>query len=1060
MLGKFFRGLLFFVLAIELNIVFILPVIAAGSSSAAPSKIPANLAVSSQGTEDSFNAFAPTRINFSAGGGTEGRGIFSTDELIGLFYSKDKNTLWFINPKQNWQTPNAQEYNMGTGLRHIFNDKFILGLHYFYDKRLSKNDIWHNQNGVGLEFLSQPFDFRFNWYDPTQKGKGTTVSNYYKLGPQHLLQIGSQEEALGGYDFEFGAPVFEKQTKTRLYLGGFFFNSKIAKDINGFRTRTETNLTKWLAFDTTFNRWANGKTEVLADLRVTVPFELGRIKEKKNPFKVNEMDYIHDRIFERVVRDIDVKTNTTNIGDRQKEVPGVGIVYVDNTNNTGIEDGTLAHPYNTLDEALTDATGRYIGTGGTARYVYIFRGDGTARGMDLGNYTLVDNAVLWGSGYNGGYNGVPVLGYPVVDDTVSNIIVLGNNNTVMGLEITDGANGIFGSNISQATITHNFITGNGNGIYLENYGVNSGWNISGNKITLNTGSGIYLNNGDPIEETLLSNVNISGNEIKGNSHGVYIDNYMPISNVNITGNDISENGVLNSGIHIENYGDASNFNISGNLINGNTGPGVYLYNDINALADNFSISGNTISGNTGEGIRIENYDSTIHDFTFAGNTISGNDRGIYVKSEDQPSEGTSIYNFKFTGNSITDNNREGIYVKNKYGSIANNFAFTNNAITRNGYDGIRIWNDEASASGFTFANNTITGNYGAGIYLENNSGDGETELFGFPLPDGDSGFLYGMFNFNISDNIIMGNSGTRSGIDIYNDGFLEDFAISNNTISNNFGAGIDIYNSWGTFHNLTISNNTIADNFGSGIDIENYDDMGNVTISGNTISGNFPEPTCGIDIYSREAYTHDFTFSNNTISGNSGSGIDIYNYQSDVENFTFGLNQITGNTGSGIEVYNERSGASNFNFTGNIITGNGIPSEEGHFTLLTKIREGAGIYINNYHAGMHDFTFTGNNISNNYGDGFNLDNYHAGADNFLFSLNTVTNNTGNGLYFGMTEACTHNIDLGGGALESVGLNIIQGNQGEYDLINDTNDTIYAKGNLFLRSDRIYGDVVH
>jgi len=927
MSSRISKVLLVFILALQLNFVFI------------------PLANSASETKSTQNEYWPSRLRFSAGGGTEGRGIFYIDELFPLYFTKDQATLWFLNLKENWQTPNAQEYNIGTGLRHIFNDKFIVGVHYFFDKKLSHNDIWHNQNGWGIEFLSQPFDFRFNYYDPRDKNEGSVVSNFYKLGAMHLLQIGPEEEALGGYDFEFGVPVFEKQTKTRLYIGGFFFDSKLGKDENGFRVRTETNLLKWLALDTTYNHSGSSKDEFIGGIRVTIPLELGRVLDKKNPLKTQDMDYIHDRLFERVVRDIDVKVKTTGIGDVVKEVPDVEIVYVDNTNNTGVEDGTLVHPYNTLDKALTDATGRYIGTGGTARYVYIFYGDGTSQGLDTGNYTLVDNAVLWGSGYNGGYNGIPVLGYPVIDDLASNIIVLANNNTVMGLEITDGTNGIYGSNISGATITHNIITGNfGNGIYLENYGVNSGWNITANTITLNSGSGIYLYNGaDSVGEPLLSNVNISGNEITWNGgHGIYMENYIPASNINISGNDISWNGMLNSGIHINNYSDASNFSITGNTIYRNAGSGIYVYNGRDA--QNFSISGNSITYNTGPGISLENY-GYASDFNISGNTISNN-----------------------------ESYRSGIHIDN-YGD-ASDFSITGNIITGNGGDGIYLYNyNYGSASGFSISGNTIAGNYGNGISIYN----GYYYYYPFLKADGVDSLNRGVSNFSITGNIISGN----------------------------YGSGI------------------LLDNY--------YGYMSGFDISRNTITGN-RSPTSGIDIHNSGGYASDFAISDNTITGNSGSGIDIYNQWGEMENFTFTLNRISENSGNGISINNYQAGMYNFSFLLNTITNNGLPIIEDGLDGFGPRKLG--------------------------GNGFSLNNFEGEAGDFSFSLNNISNNTGLGLYFGTTESDTYNIDLGGGSLGSLGLNIIQGNQGEYDLVNDTNETIYAKNNFGLTADRIFGDVVH
>ena len=86
------------------------------------------------------NDFIPSVIRFSGGVSTEGRSIFYVDYLLPLYYSEDQTTLLFINPKQSLYTPSAEETSLGAGLRKIFNDSFILGMHFFFDRRLAHSD--------------------------------------------------------------------------------------------------------------------------------------------------------------------------------------------------------------------------------------------------------------------------------------------------------------------------------------------------------------------------------------------------------------------------------------------------------------------------------------------------------------------------------------------------------------------------------------------------------------------------------------------------------------------------------------------------------------------------------------------------------------------------------------------------------------------------------------------------------------------------------------------------------------------------------------------------------
>jgi hypothetical protein len=76
------------------------------------------------------------------------------------------------------------------------------------------------------------------------------VDDGYAFGSTSLQYWENKEEPLQGLDFELGGPVFDRCTRTRAYVGGFFYQSRLAKDVNGFRFRTETSLTPWFSLDT------------------------------------------------------------------------------------------------------------------------------------------------------------------------------------------------------------------------------------------------------------------------------------------------------------------------------------------------------------------------------------------------------------------------------------------------------------------------------------------------------------------------------------------------------------------------------------------------------------------------------------------------------------------------------------------------------------------------------------------------------------------------------------------------------------------------------------------
>ena len=253
----------------------------------------------------------------------------------------------------------------------------------------------------------------------------------------------------------------------------------------------------------TFNSRNAQEAEFIGGLRVTIPLELGRVLSKQNPFKTTSQDtyilqdpsiqdrnrkmeeamdqvkksmYLKNRLFERVVRD----------GDE------VSMIFVDNTNSSGTEDGSRDHPYNTLAEAFSSP--RYAAT----KYIYTFKGDGTSTGY-VGNFVLADDKVLWGSGYDGGYKGIAAPGYPVIDGGgAGNVITLGNADTIMGCQIQNAGNyGImYTAATRNADIDHNIIQGNKNmAIYLVNSSANAcTYNIEDNTITGNNKAAAYSNN--------------------------------------------------------------------------------------------------------------------------------------------------------------------------------------------------------------------------------------------------------------------------------------------------------------------------------------------------------------------------------------------------------------------------------------------------------------------------------------------------------------------------------------------------------------------------------------
>ncbi|MFA5145331.1 MAG: right-handed parallel beta-helix repeat-containing protein [Candidatus Omnitrophota bacterium] len=755
----------------------------------------------------SDDCYWPSKVRLFAGGATHGRGIFYIDYLLPLYYSEDRDSLLFFNPKEHLESPFAEETNLGLGFRKIFNDDFILGVNYFYDKNYSINDKLYSQNGWGFELLSQPIDLRFNYYNPTTGAKAIGDPTY-EFGPASLLEKNNMEEPLEGFDFEFGGPVFERYTKTRAYIGGFFYNSKLSKDIRGLRVRTETNLNNWLAIDNTLERSNNGKLDITSGVRVTIPFEWGRVRTGGNPLKAAPVTpYIQDRIFERVVRDLDVRASSSTQTSKLHD-----LTYVDNSNTNPSPDGTLTNPYTSIEYAINNAIGD--------KWIFVNTGlsQDTIPTYYSGGLTLPNDMVLWGAGYNGGFRGITVNGaYPVINGG-KDVITIRNNNTVMGLQIQNGTN---------------------DGI-KHTEGTTLSGSIKYNKILTNDNAGIDLtyNSGS------MSDFTISNNTINGNGY-IAIDltyNSGSMSGFTISNNTIKDNEY--AGIGLLNYGSGSmsGFTISNNTVTDNWYAGIGFYNYNSGSMSDFTISNNTVKDNWYDGIGFYNDDSgSMSGFTISNNTVNGN-----------WSTGISSYGYG-------------------YGSMSG-FTISNNTVKDNWYDGIGFYSNEFSTvSAAVISGNTIDNNDYNGIdFYSLDSGTVSAVISGNTIGNnGGSGGIYSSSNDTSSTSLtILGNTITNNdgeGVQLWaNDTTTYSLIATGNTISGNYYIGLDVGTSGAGTFSATISGNSILNN-GRGATYDSYGVCFNagtggavsVSFSYNTVSGSLPTGISIGDFYDTGTFNID-----------------------------------------------------------------------------------------------------------------------------------------------------------------------------------------------------------
>ena len=596
-------------------------------------------------------------------------------------------TFLFFNPKLSWDDHHNHEYNLGLGIRSLrFDQKVILGINSYFDNKDVNGAGYFKQAGLGLEALSDFMDFRLNYYWALSSKKEVESSSTYSFASYSLLEYTTPGyiEPMSGLDYEAGilVPGISKIMETRFYVGGYNYFAKLGKDINGFSTRLDIMPSPLMNIDLQLKNDNVNGTEVYGGFYVSLPFEIGNIAQGKNPFDGWKDLFafgkgtrpLKDRMTDMVIRDIDVITEETT-GPTTESTEVSGMIYVDNS-NTGTEDGSYENPYNTIQEGIDNAFGD--------KWVYVREGSGSyIEGVDL-----TSGITLWGSGYNGGFNGITAPGYPVVDGSVSGRAIHiqdVDNCKIMGVHAQSGIGVIYIQNSTNITINNSIITDNEKdfaGIYLITAPLITDITITDNTFSNNEQNSIYIRT--PImspEDQYCRDVTISGNTFSNDQHAIHIEN--------------ADSGIF------------SNINITGNTITDSNHMSIYYYSWPQAISnDGITITNNTITDGLNKAIWFSIDGSEFTNLTISNNTISDCQMGIGVVVD----EGGSLTGGVLSGNTITDNSAGGL-VLNSQGSDSDPSSLSckvsRNIIANNVGYGIEM--DSASLQ------NTLIADLGGGI---------------------------------------------------------------------------------------------------------------------------------------------------------------------------------------------------------------------------------------------------------------------------------------------------------------------------------------------------------
>ncbi|MEZ6136871.1 MAG: PKD domain-containing protein [Pirellulaceae bacterium] len=510
----------------------------------------------------------------------------------------------------------------------------------------------------------------------------------------------------------------------------------------------------------------------------------------------------------------------------------------------------------------------------------------------------------------------------------------------------------------------------------EGFGV---WILNGTGNTIGGPSSAHRNviSGNEDSGIAISGAPASGNKVQGNYIGTDVDGSFRIQN--------DQQGVIvsSSGNFIGSDLDSLNDENEGNVISGNVQSGVLLQGSNNSVSGNLiglnavgdvAIANATTTTGVDAGVRILGANNTVGGYgASARNVISGNTSAHGVSIEGTAATFNSVH-----GNFIGTDLSGSFAVTNASGVIISQGA-SNNSIGLEATAGpfptppsgnVVSGSPNANSTGISISNSSNNNIFSNLIGTDATGSYALGHLVGISLNQGTS---YTTIGSESGPNTISGNRafnvfGTPAGVGI--ESRASNTVIDSNRIGTDIsgryaianGTGIEVASTqFGSpWQDLAISNNTISGNYGSGAKIAGNVSNGIVEFSGNHVGLNrFGEELgngqTGLTIVSTIALVADNIISANghTAPGSSSTSAGIY-FQTvtggSVKNNIIGLDPTgrfaRSNVSAGVAVYASQSvvigtegDGANDALEGNVISGNGgaaIYSEAG--TTGTSVR--------------------------------------------------------------------------------------------------------------------------
>jgi hypothetical protein len=526
----------------------------------------------------------PYRFESSAKLGNK-RSIGDGKLFLPLYQNDEGDKLLFADLRGRFDNIGSAEYNVGIGFRRLITgtsflnqDAWIVGAYGFLDHLRSKNNNNFLQTTLGVEAMSEKYDFRANFYLPHSREKMSSFMVYVADkdgdGVKEYYENHSKEKPFIGGDLEFGYKLPINWAKIKLFAGGYYFKGeKDYSSILGHRGRAEISFTqdnlKILPKDLEFTlggEYQNDKIrgkQIFAVAKVSYQFGSNYVNYRNS--KNFDLTNLKNRMNEFLVRDIDVVTT------EKKSSPNRASGFKDGIDNRDIY---FIDAEKALNQALIDS--------------------------------LPENSIIILDGSKGKFN------------------INNNSDTKKYLTLKTGQ--IISTENTDVTISSEALKGQKIATTIKTIRANIESNVD-----INGGYLIGMNNNSGIEN-LAINQNIDSSNVSGSVINVDGKENVAIRRVTLNNNSNVENGKKLAAIHIE--GGSKNIIIAGRNINGSSVDIKGYHNAIDISGSKYSsdiiLSDLYISDNSGYGINIENANKV----KLTGNITSNNNNksGIKLKN--------------------------------------------------------------------------------------------------------------------------------------------------------------------------------------------------------------------------------------------------------------------------------------------------------------------------------------------------------------------------------------------------------------------------------------------